>query len=143
LGDTRRHRGRWARAGVRADRSERSGAHDTGGGLAMSDLLAWVDGELVAADQATVSVHDRGFRGGEGVFETIRAYGGHPFRLTAHVERAVRGAAELGFEVASRDLTDAVASTATANLQAFDGEDSVVRLTVSAGRIDPDSPFPG
>lgn len=109
----------------------------------MSGLLAWVDGRLVPTAAATVSVHDRGFRGGEGVFETLRAYGDHPFRLSAHVRRAAEGAAELGFHLDQGRLADACRTTAVANLDAHGGADSVVRLTASAGRIDPDSPFPG
>jgi branched-chain amino acid aminotransferase len=111
---------------------------------AVGELLAWVDGALVPAEQATVSAYDRGFRSGEGVFETFRAYGDHVFRLDAHLRRAIAGAGELGFSPGPHDeLARAVRRTAEANLAAFDGADSVVRLTVSAGPIDPRSPFPG
>jgi len=106
-------------------------------------LMAWVDDGLVAATEASVSVYDRGFRGGEGVFETLRAYGNHPFRLTAHARRAVTGAADLGFVLREAVLTDAIRATVTANLDTLAGADSVVRLTASAGPIDPESPFPG
>jgi branched-chain amino acid aminotransferase len=107
-------------------------------------LLVWVDGDLVPADQAVISVYDRGFRTGEGVFETLRAYGDHVFRLDAHLARARAGAGELGFEPGSaRRLAEAVRDTATANLEVFDGQDTALRLTISAGRIDPRSPIPG
>lgn len=107
-------------------------------------LQVWVDGELVPADRAVVSVYDRGFRTGEGVFETLRAYGEHVFRLGAHLERARAGGAELGFDVGPTDvLAEAVRATAAANHGALDGEDSALRLTISAGRIDPASPVPG
>ncbi|MFA9445825.1 aminotransferase class IV [Egicoccus sp. AB-alg6-2] len=107
-------------------------------------LRVWIDGTLVAADRAVVSVFDRGFRNGEGVFETFRAYGAHVFRLDQHLERALAGARELGFDAGPRErLHEAVASTARANLDALDGQDSALRLTISAGAIDPDAPFPG
>jgi len=107
-------------------------------------LQVWIGGRLVPAEQATVSVFDRGFRNGEGVFETFRAYGDHVFRLDSHLDRAVAGAADLGFSPGSYAvLRAAVADTARANLAALGGEDSALRLTVSAGPIDPDSPFPG
>lgn len=109
----------------------------------MSELQVWVDGALVPASGAYVSVYDRGFRGGEGVFETMRAYGDHAFRLEAHVERAVAGAAELGFALDPAVLRRAVVATAAANLPLVDGADTAVRLTTSAGPIDPDSLFPG
>jgi branched-subunit amino acid aminotransferase/4-amino-4-deoxychorismate lyase len=107
-------------------------------------LKAWVDGRLVPAHQATVSAYDRGFRSGEGVFETCRAYGDHVFRLEAHLQRAIAGATELGFAPGPLgELDRAVRRTAAANLAALDGADSALRLTISAGVIDPDSPFPG
>jgi branched-subunit amino acid aminotransferase/4-amino-4-deoxychorismate lyase len=107
-------------------------------------LLVWIDGDLVPAAQATVSVFDRGFRNGEGVFETFRAYGDFVFRIDEHLRRALAGAAELGFDAGPpARLRDAVTRTAQANLAALEGRDSALRLTVSAGPIDPDSPFPG
>lgn len=106
-------------------------------------LQVWIDGELVPADQARVSVYDRGFRLGEGVFETFRAYGGHVFRLDAHLERAVRGAAFLGFDLDAATLAEAVTATAVANLATHEGRDSVVRLTATPGRLDAEAAFPG
>jgi branched-subunit amino acid aminotransferase/4-amino-4-deoxychorismate lyase len=106
-------------------------------------LHAWVDGRLVPAAQARVSVYDRGFRSGEGVFETFRAYGPHVFRLDAHLARARSGAAFLGFQLDHATLVEAVARTASANLETHGGRDSVVRLTATPGRLDPDSAFPG
>jgi branched-subunit amino acid aminotransferase/4-amino-4-deoxychorismate lyase len=109
----------------------------------VTELLAWVDGELVPITQATVSVLDRGFRSGEAVFETLRAYGDHPFRLDAHVQRARSGAEVLGFSLDGEVLRAAVTATATANAERLGGEDSALRLTASAGSLDPASPFPG
>jgi branched-subunit amino acid aminotransferase/4-amino-4-deoxychorismate lyase len=115
-----------------------------GGPARPHGLTAWVNGRLLPAQQATVSAYDRGFRSGEGVFETLRAYGDHVFRLDAHLGRAIAGAAELGFSPGPRgELARAVRRTAEANLPALQGADSALRLTVSAGAIDPGSPFPG
>jgi len=106
-------------------------------------LQAWVGDELVPVDAARISVFDRGFRAGEGVFETLRAYGDHPFRLTAHLDRAHHGAATLGFEPPTHDaLADAIRSTVAANHPIIGG-DSAVRLTVTPGAVDPASPHPG
>lgn len=108
------------------------------------ELLAWVDGDLVPVHEARISAFDQGFRTGEGVFETLRAYGGHVFRLDAHVRRAAEGARALEFHPGDHDrLAHAVTATAAANLAALNGQDSAVRLTVTPGRLDPTSPFPG
>lgn len=106
-------------------------------------LQTWVDGHLVPSDAATVSVYDRGFRSGEGVFETFRAYGSHVFRRDAHLERAVTGAEALGFPLDAGALAAAVDATAVANLDAHGGADSVVRLTATPGSLDPDAVWPG
>ncbi len=107
-------------------------------------LQTWVTDGLVPADEATVSVFDRGFRAGEGVFETLRSYHGHVFRLAAHLDRARAGASTLGFRMPDDDLLRrAVTTTATANLDALSGGDAALRLTVTPGPVDPASAFPG
>jgi branched-chain amino acid aminotransferase len=42
---------------------------------------------LVQAEKATVSIHDRGFRYGDGAFETIAIYDGVPYRFEWHMKR--------------------------------------------------------
>ncbi|HYN70804.1 MAG TPA: aminotransferase class IV, partial [Candidatus Eisenbacteria bacterium] len=59
----------------------------------------WIDGRLAPADGAHVSVFDRGFQLGDGIFETLRARGGHPAELDAHIERLRRSAAGLAIEL--------------------------------------------
>lgn len=49
--------------------------------------LAWLDGRLQPLDQARVPVLDRGFLFGDGVYEVIPVYGGHPCRMEQHLER--------------------------------------------------------
>jgi len=47
----------------------------------------YVNGGFVPVEQATVSVLDRGFLFGDGVYEVIPAYGGCLFRLDQHLRR--------------------------------------------------------
>ena len=46
-----------------------------------------LNGDYVTLDNAHISVLDRGFIFGDGVYEVIPAYGGHPFRLSHHLQR--------------------------------------------------------
>ena len=46
-----------------------------------------MNGRFVDIDEARVSVFDRGFLYGDGVFETMRSYAGVVFRLDAHLDR--------------------------------------------------------
>lgn len=47
----------------------------------------YLNGQFVAAEQATVSVFDRGFIFGDAVYEVIPVYGRKPFRLAQHLKR--------------------------------------------------------
>jgi branched-chain amino acid aminotransferase len=47
----------------------------------------WIDGALVDAVRARVSPFDHGLLTGDGVFETLRVYGGHPFAARRHLDR--------------------------------------------------------
>lgn len=50
----------------------------------------FLNGEYLPADQAQVSVLDRGFLLGDGVYEVIPVYNGLPFRLKEHLQRLQR-----------------------------------------------------
>jgi branched-subunit amino acid aminotransferase/4-amino-4-deoxychorismate lyase len=60
-----------------------------------TDLFA-VNGRVVPAAEATVSVLDLGFLRGIGAFETLRTYGGHPHALGEHLRRLWESAASFG-----------------------------------------------
>lgn len=47
----------------------------------------YLNGQFMPADQAQVSVFDRGFLLGDGVYEVIPVYQGHCFELEAHLNR--------------------------------------------------------
>ena len=89
-----------------------------------------VNGEVVPAEEATVSVRDRGFLYGDAAFETLRAYGGSIFELEDHLERLQRTCETLGMEKAvPADLLERIAETLAAN----DLEDAYVRVSVTRG----------
>ncbi|MHB8244264.1 MAG: branched-chain amino acid transaminase [Acidimicrobiales bacterium] len=74
----------------------------------------WMDGELVAWDEARIHVLTHSLHYGLGVFEGIRAYptsaGPGIFRLTPHVRRLFQGAHILGIEIpfTQSDIVEAV-----------------------------------
>jgi Branched-chain amino acid aminotransferase/4-amino-4-deoxychorismate lyase len=96
----------------------------------------WVDGRLLPADGAHLSVFDRGFQLGDGVFETLRVRASHPTELAEHVARLRRSAD--GLDIALPGDIDARLATGIAELLAADGldgpnGDASVRITVSRG----------
>ncbi len=58
--------------------------------------LCYLDGEYLPLHEARVSVLDRGFIFGDGVYEVVPVFAGRPFRLDAHLERFERSLAAIG-----------------------------------------------
>ena len=56
------------------------------------EIQIYLDGKLVPASQAKVSVYDHGFLYGDGVFEGLRVYNRRIFRHDAHLTRFYRSA---------------------------------------------------
>ena len=50
-------------------------------------MIVYLNGRFVPEEQACVSIHDRGFLYGDGIFETIRIYDGTPFLWREHLDR--------------------------------------------------------
>jgi branched-chain amino acid aminotransferase len=92
-------------------------------------LKVWLNGELVDEAKAGISPRDRGFLLGDGVFETLRTYGGRLPSLTEHLERLDAGARVLGIEVDC----DSLASGARALVAVQGPVDLRVRITVTSG----------
>ena len=57
---------------------------------------AFANGVFLPLAEATVSVEDRGFQFGDGVYELLRVYGGAPLRPLDHLTRLERSARALG-----------------------------------------------
>ena len=73
----------------------------------------WIDGSIVPASEAKVSIFDHGFLYGDGIFEGVRFYNNKTFRLPLHLKRLLRSAAALQLELplTIKELEQAVAET--------------------------------
>jgi len=89
----------------------------------------FLNGVLMPKSQARVSVLDYGFLFGFGLYETIRAYDGKPFRLDNHLARMRYSAERLGILLRVGELRQAVLDTVKANGY----KDTRIRMTVSIG----------
>jgi branched-chain amino acid aminotransferase len=91
----------------------------------------WIDGTMVDAASATVSIFDHGLTVGDGVFETLKATDGRPFAVRRHLERLRRSADGLGLHVPHNDdeLRTAIAEVARAAGLPL----ARVRVTVTGG----------
>jgi branched-chain amino acid aminotransferase len=91
--------------------------------------LACLNGELMPVEEARIPVTDEGLLRGDGVFEVIRLYDGHPYALDDHLRRMQRSADNLRLPI---DV-GAVREDAAALLRAEDPGDSVLRVLVTRG----------
>ena len=61
-----------------------------------ADQIVYLNGKFVALGDAKISVLDRGFIYGDGVYELVPVYGREPFRLPHHLARLARSLAGIG-----------------------------------------------
>lgn len=104
-------------------------------------FIIYQNEKFLDEDRAHVSVADRGFLVGEGLFETLRAYNGHVVFVKEHILRLAEGAEQLGIElpVSLERLRFLVYQTLHLNKL----QDGVVRIYLTsegAGIGDLDSP---
>ena len=96
----------------------------------------WIDGALLSADARHLSVFDRGFQLGDGIFETLRAAGGRVTELAEHTARLRNSANGLAIALPA-DIEERLAGgiadlLAAEELDGLDG-DASVRITVTRG----------
>lgn len=94
-------------------------------------LVTYVNGTFVPKEDAKVSVYDHGYLYGDGVFEGLRVYNGHIFRLEAHLDRLFDSARYLMLEIPlSREaLVEAILETVRRNGL----RDAYIRPVISRG----------
>ena len=96
----------------------------------------WVDGRLLPAEGPHLSVFDRGFQLGDGIFETLRVRGARATELAEHIARLRSSAA--GLDIDLPDDLDEMLGVGIADLLVANGldgptGDASVRITVSRG----------
>lgn len=94
-------------------------------------MMVFLNGRFVPEEQATVSVFDRSFLYGDGLFETMLIAKGIPFRWSQHLARLEAGAAFLGIclPFGPSELN----RHATKLIQDNGMSDGLLRLTLSRG----------
>lgn len=96
----------------------------------MPDLV-YLNGQYLAREQACVSVMDRGFLFGDGVYEVVPAYGGLPFRLHGHLARLERSLKAIHMD--NPLTTEQWGQVVLRLLQQSPGEDQQVYVQVTRG----------
>jgi len=61
--------------------------------------IAYVNGRWSALEEAVISINDRGFLFGDGVYEVVRVYDGRMFRPDLHLARLARSASHIALDL--------------------------------------------
>jgi len=94
-------------------------------------MLVFLNGRFVPEEKAVVSVFDRSFLYGDGLFETLRVYGGKPFCWPQHLERLQRGAEFLNLRLPFAPA--ALQQFATELVAQNQMRESLLRISLSRG----------
>ncbi|MEJ2572510.1 MAG: D-amino acid aminotransferase [Gammaproteobacteria bacterium] len=103
--------------------------------------IVYLNGEFLPVERARVSVQDRGFIFGDGVYEVIPAYGGRLFRLDQHLQRLARSLAEIRLTnpASGEQWRQCLQELVTHN----GGGDQSVYVQITRGAAPRDHAFPG
>ncbi len=97
----------------------------------MQSSLVYLNGEFLAPSEARISVLDRGFIFGDGVYEVIPMYGRRPFRAKQHMARLFRSLAAVG--IANPHSEEEWMALIGKVADAFPDDDQLVYLQVTRG----------
>jgi len=90
----------------------------------------YLNGQVVDASEARIDPADRGLLLADGLFETLRAYGGKAFCLEAHLARLAAGCGILGLAAPpAAETADALRAVLAAN----DLAEASIRITLTRG----------
>jgi len=95
--------------------------------------VIWVAGRIVRDEELTVSVLDRTFEHGLGLFETLRTWGGKAVLLPRHLDRMRNSSQALGLPCDYVTFPDESAVAALLEAESANA-DVMLRLTLSGGR---------
>ena len=92
-----------------------------------------VNGRISADHEAVISVFDHGFLYGEGIYETLRTYGGRLFLYDRHLRRMRNSARLIDLALPFSDAELAAHIAGTINAAKIDGNEAYVRVLVTRG----------
>src|SRR5258705_7895212 len=94
-------------------------------------MIVFLNGRFVPEKDAVVSIHDRCFLYGDGLFETLRIYNGKPFRWAQHLERLKCGARFLKIELPFP--LEEIRESAGILIEQNQQPEAILRMTLSRG----------
>jgi branched-chain amino acid aminotransferase len=97
----------------------------------LPEQIAWIEGQIVSANEARVPILDHGFLFGDGVFEGIRITPAGIFRFEDHMKRLSTAARAVGIEIYGG--IEQVREVARETTRAWGAREGYMRLIVTRG----------
>jgi branched-chain amino acid aminotransferase len=101
----------------------------------MQESFVYINGLFTPLRNAKISILDRGFCYGDGLFETMRVCKGNIFRLDDHLERLFRSLPLIFIDLPMTQLEVKMVVEETLNRSKF--KNAIIRLTVTRGINEP------
>jgi D-alanine transaminase len=101
----------------------------------MNDARVYLNGEVLPISQAKVSVLDRGFIFGDGIYEVVPVYGQRLFRFDEHMARLARSLAKLRIinPAAPEEWLARCRQLVAATAEATGAQDQLVYIQITRG----------
>ena len=96
-------------------------------------MWVYLNDRIVQAEQARISVFDRGFLYGDGVFETVRIHDGRPVWLDRHLARLADSCKQIGLPLPDKPWPAIFQKVIDKNRV----DHAAIRLTLSRGTMSP------
>lgn len=92
-----------------------------------NDWVVWLNGRIVPENKALVPIRDRGFKYGDGAFDTTRTFGHRIFKLDEHLDRFYRSLNYLQIDpgVSRETIIQATEEVAAHNLKNVDADEDI------------------
>jgi branched-chain amino acid aminotransferase len=106
-----------------------------------NERVIYVNGEMVPESKAVISVLDRGYRWGDGVYEVERTFAGKIFKLRAHLDRLYRSLryTRIDAGMTVEEMERKTMEVVEANLHLLGpNDDFTVNQVVSRGLVEPE-----
>jgi aminodeoxychorismate lyase len=94
-------------------------------------VIVFLNGKFIPEERAVVSVFDRGFLYGDGLFEAVRICNGEPFRWAQHIKRFLHGAGHL--KIRPPFTPDEIQKFSAQLIKKNRMPEALLRLTLSRG----------
>lgn len=95
-------------------------------------MIVSLNGVLIDDQETKISIYDRGFTLGDGIFETVRARNKKPLFLDSHMQRLRKSAAFL--KIALNTTNKEVYKITTELMNANKLDNAIIRITLSRGK---------